>query len=71
MDIHAATHYMKEGYKVRRPTWDQGEYIYNCVGVIERCTVEGTSQSLGDWVVYLSDLIATDWEILIEDEHVV
>lgn len=71
MNIYTAALYMKEGFKVRRPTWDQGEYIYNCCGVIERCTVEGVHQSLGDWVAYAEDLLSNDWEIIIEDNHVV
>jgi hypothetical protein len=71
MDIATAAQYMKLGYRVTRPSWPQGEYIYNCCGVIERITSEShdgpTYYSDGEWLPYMEDLSASDWEILTKD----
>jgi hypothetical protein len=71
MDIHTASLYMEHGYKVKRPSWDAGEYIHKFCGLIEKCTVENTLESFGLWVVYAEDLSVTDWELILEDENVV
>jgi hypothetical protein len=68
MDIHTATHYLKLGYRATRPSWPQGEYIYDCCGVIERITSEFSDgeayYSDGDWLPYMEDLSVNDWEIV-------
>jgi hypothetical protein len=48
MDIHIAAHYMKVGYRIRRPHWE-------------------SSQLPGkDMVCSLEDLLATDWELVLD-----
>ena len=68
MNIYTSAYYMKQGYKIRRPNWAIGEFIFDICGVIEKCFVEHDAQSsLGDWFPYTEDLLATDWELFIEE----
>lgn len=68
MNIYTAALHMQQGYRVMRPVWPVGEYVANCCGVLERRwseSVDGqTHSSLGEWLPYLDDIVADDWEII-------
>lgn len=54
MDIHSAAHYMKAGYRIRRQSWS---HMY----------LDTHSGSGFFFKLNLSDLLADDWEIVIQN----
>lgn len=78
MNIHTATGYLKHGYRIRRSSWDPGEYLYNDYWVAHVIMVprlkknpDGTSvwdkgQFHSDWRPEPDDLVADDWELILE-----
>lgn len=68
MDIHSAAHYLKNGYRIRRPDWESGEYIFPLEGMLYSRWHEHHGHSEGIWNPELGDLLANDWELLIDED---
>jgi hypothetical protein len=79
MNIRAAAHYLKIGYRVRRSIWDQEQYLYEIAGMLEmvevsycsswdhktKTIVENRSVSSGNIAnLQLEDIMADDWELI-------
>lgn len=61
---------MSLGYRVRRPSWERKEHLRNFCGILEKRTTELSDDCIycsdGDWLPYLEDVLANDWEIITE-----
>jgi len=76
MNIHLAAHYLKIGYRIRRPNWEPEELIYECAGMLNKREVhyygvvddkghrDCRSVSDSSAPIMLEDLLADDWEII-------
>lgn len=79
MNIHTGAIYMKQGYRIRRPQWDSGQFLlidkFNAVERTHLITVvklvnkemkEHTYET-SDAILDLTpnDLLAEDWELVI------
>jgi hypothetical protein len=54
MDIHTAAQYMKLGYRIRRTSWGQDEWL----------EPDAFWDKIPVYQIYLTELLATDWEII-------
>lgn len=61
MNIHTAAHYMKNGYRIRRPVWISFDYIFQD-GINVRGTITPEKYEI-DFSFIMGDLLADDWEI--------
>lgn len=72
MNIHTAAGYMRHGYRVRRVSWDEFEYIYKDYYVGHMVMVPNGGKSkkkhpfYSDWHPEPNDLLADDWELILE-----
>jgi hypothetical protein len=63
MDIHTAAHYMRHGYRIRRPSRHDLYYLYSKDDALWEFSL-----IVGNLPTYLlnDDLLATDWELITE-----
>lgn len=74
MNIYTASLYLNKGYKIRRPSWETGDYICKTYGVVRKSYAQfDTAEKCasGDWHPQVDDLISDDWELITEDSNVV
>jgi|SRR5579859_1148960 len=79
MNIHTAAHYLSIGYRIRRASWKEGEYICECADMLlenrmmESFTWNSQIKKFEEFsyltkdsvcLLNLSDLLAEDWEII-------
>ena len=70
MNIQTATSYMRHGYRIRRASWQPKEVLVRAAGFIYHCHFLKSSDGLhtvtNSWCPDLPDLIADDWELVLE-----
>ena len=72
MDIHTAAGYLKHGYRIRRASWDELDYLYHdyYVGRMTMVPNGGKSKKkhpfFHDWQPEPEDLVADDWELILD-----
>ena len=80
MDIHSAAYYLKMGYHIRRSCWESEEFLEDVCGLNKRKFIHLPiwDHEAGKAVVHsklvdeamdiisVDDLLATDWEIIID-----
>lgn len=59
------------GYRIRRASWDEGEYLYKDywvahVAMVPRGMTKGKRPFHSDWRPEPEDLLADDWELILE-----
>ena len=78
MDIKTAAGYMQHGYRIRRSSWEPGEYLYKDYWVAHTVMVPSMKRNSDgtflhskrsfrtDWRVEPEDLLADDWELILD-----
>lgn len=61
MNITSASHYLLQGLKIRRTSWDLESYLIKYQDIISFYYKNGTFGFL--WEPSIEDLMADDWEI--------
>ncbi len=73
MNIHTAAGYMKHGYRIKRADWDPRTYLFVEYNGVIRCKTRclhpdplPDTYENHDWYPRLHDMIADDWELILE-----
>ncbi len=78
MDIKSAIGYLKHGYRIRRSSWEPGDYLYNDYWVAHVVMVPDMKKDANgsfvwgkrpfhsDWRAEADDLTADDWELILD-----
>jgi hypothetical protein len=64
MNIQTAAHYLSSGYRIRRPSWHQSDYVYLKDDALYSREHEHHGHSVGFFYAGLEELLADDWEII-------